>query len=63
MFGYSELTYSKATKMSQGKYFSFLIGDAHDIVNVKLAAAGNGEVVGDMCNRSRYVLPLISAES
>lgn len=33
-----------------------LIGDADDTVNTELATAGNGEVVGNMCNRSRYVL-------
>lgn len=38
-------------------YFAcvLLTGDADDSVNAELAPAGNGEVVGNMCNRSRYV--------
>lgn len=38
-----------------------LIGDANDSVNTELATAGNGEVVGNMCNRSRYVLRCFSS--
>lgn len=37
-----------------------LIGDADDAVNTELATAGNGEVVGNMCNRNRYVLRCFS---
>ncbi|EMP39970.1 Zinc finger SWIM domain-containing protein 6, partial [Chelonia mydas] len=33
--------------------------DADDIVNIELAAAGDGEVVGNMCNRSVYALDSI----
>lgn len=39
-----------------------LTGDADDIVNAELATAGNGEVVGNMCNRSRYVLKCLSCQ-
>ncbi|RMC04502.1 hypothetical protein DUI87_18948 [Hirundo rustica rustica] len=34
-------------------------GDEDDAVNAELAAAGNGEVVGNMCNRSVYALDSI----
>lgn len=40
----------------------FLTGDAADAVNAELATAGNGEVVGNMCNRSRYVLKCFSCQ-
>lgn len=39
-----------------------LIGDANDTVNAELATAGNGEVVGNMCNRSRYVQRCFSSQ-
>lgn len=39
-----------------------LIGNANDAVNTELATAGNGEVVGNMCNRSGYVLRCLSAD-
>lgn len=39
-----------------------LTGDADDAVNAELATAGNGEVVGNMCNRSRYVLKCFSCQ-
>lgn len=42
-------------------YMYIFIGDAHDIVNIELATAGDGEVVGHMCNRSRYVASQISS--
>ncbi|OXB72696.1 UNVERIFIED_CONTAM: hypothetical protein H355_003628 [Colinus virginianus] len=32
-----------------------IAGDADDTVNAELATSGNGEVAGNMCNRSRYV--------
>ncbi|KAL7989016.1 hypothetical protein Chor_007935 [Crotalus horridus] len=52
---YSEAIHLAAIKMASGKKKQIKTEcDAHDIVNIKLAAAGNGEVVGDMCNRSRY---------
>lgn len=43
-------------------YFVYvvLIGDADDTVNIELATTGNGEVVGNMCNRNRYVLRYFS---
>lgn len=39
-----------------------LTGDADDAVNTELATAGNGEMVGNMCNRSRYVLKCFSCQ-
>lgn len=39
-----------------------LTGDADDTVNAELATAGNGEVAGNMCNRSRYVLKCFSCQ-